>query len=172
MCFIYIHTCYKQTKKIQMWYPGKMWQAQSPGTQCTCVWPHLFVPESASQHPSPGPHTSHRLQTSDKRGRGHDTREWERHLSYRGDRHSRCWSFHNMVPPGPKCQCSTVEIKSHKVCAFTLWSNPHFQNKTWLNYLCLYTARLEAGDVGGHFADITEVNLAQAIVVESPQLES
>lgn len=33
-------------------------------------------------------------------------------------------------------------------------------------------ARLETVDVGGHFADIMKVNLAQTIVMKYPQLES
>jgi len=32
-------------------------------------------------------------------------------------------------------------------------------------------ASFETGDVGGYFADIMKVNLAQAIAVKDPQLE-
>lgn len=127
-----------------------MWPAQTPGTWCTCVWSHLSVPGSASQHPSPGPHTSHRLQTSDK-GRGEITRVKEIDLSYC---HLSYWA--------------------------PLWSNPHSwrdwqQNKKTKyegQYLRLYMASLETCDVCGQFADIMKINLTQAIVVMYPQLES
>lgn len=46
------------------------------------------------------------------------------------------------------------------------------ESLTELQYLCLYMACLETGDVGGHFADIMKVNLAQPIAVKYPQLES
>jgi len=33
-------------------------------------------------------------------------------------------------------------------------------------------ARVEAGDVGGHIAEVVKVHLAQPVVVKYPQLES
>lgn len=56
-------------------YRRRSWPVPSPGPYCTCVWPNLFVPASASQHLSPGPHTEHRPQTSDKATRASNNRD-------------------------------------------------------------------------------------------------
>lgn len=41
-----------------------------------------------------------------------------------------------------------------------------------LQYLCLYMASTEAGDISGNFVDMININLAQVIAVANSQLES
>lgn len=85
----FLGACLQSHLEVQL-YLGQMWPAQTPGTQYTCVSLCLFVPEPASQRPSPGPHTSHRLQTSDN-GAGCKHERVQTGLSF------SVWSFHNMV---------------------------------------------------------------------------